>query len=90
MLFLQGTPDAPADIGIMIATMAVLGERTTLVEIEDGDHSFHVRARSGRTDAHALTEMLDPVAAWIEVHAKRGRQMCTSTPSARASRRSES
>jgi hypothetical protein len=33
--------------------------------IEDGDHSFHVRARSGSTDAQALTEMLDAVGAWI-------------------------
>jgi predicted alpha/beta-hydrolase family hydrolase len=65
MLFLQGTRDTLADIGLMATTTGALGQRATLVEIDDGDHSFHVRVRSGGTDAQALSEMLDAVGAWI-------------------------
>ena len=32
----------------------------------DADHSFHVPARSGRSDADVLGGMLDALAAWIE------------------------
>jgi predicted alpha/beta-hydrolase family hydrolase len=75
MLFLQGTRDALADRALMTAMTQELGERAELVEIEDGDHSFHVRSRSGKTDAQALSEMLDTVSAWIcrRVHGGSGR-----------------
>ena len=33
---------------------------------QDADHSFHVPARSGRTDAEVKSEMLDELAAWLE------------------------
>ena len=33
---------------------------------DDADHSFHVPARSGRTDAQVMGEMLDAFAAWID------------------------
>jgi predicted alpha/beta-hydrolase family hydrolase len=72
MLFLQGTRDALAGIELMGTTAKALGPRAQLVCIEDGDHSFHVRVRSGRTDVEALIEMLDAVATWIELHARRG------------------
>ena len=65
MLFLQGTRDSLADIELMTKATKELGQLATLMEIQDGDHSFHVRARSGRTDAQALTEMLDAVGAWM-------------------------
>jgi len=35
------------------------------LKIVDGaDHSFHVLARSGRTDPEAMAEMLDAFAEW--------------------------
>jgi uncharacterized protein len=71
MLFLQGTRDSLAEIALMTATTQALGQQATLVQVADGDHSFHVRARSGRTDAEALAEMLDAAAAWIVGFAKR-------------------
>jgi hypothetical protein len=37
----------------------------TLQLFEDADHSFHVRARSGRTDRQVLDSMLDAITAWI-------------------------
>jgi uncharacterized protein len=66
MLFLQGTRDALADIALMRKLVRKLGKRATLVAIEDGDHSFHVPARSGRTDAEVRTELLDALAGWID------------------------
>ena len=43
-----------------------LGKRATLVTVADGDHSFHVPARTGRSDEDVKTEMLDAFAGWIE------------------------
>jgi hypothetical protein len=47
--------------------IAVLGARACLKIIDGADHSFRVPACSGRTDAEARDEMLDALAAWIEV-----------------------
>ena len=66
MLFLQGTRDALADIALMRKLVRALGKRATLVVIEDSDHSFHVPARTGRTDAEVRAQMLDALTGWIE------------------------
>ena len=66
MLFLQGSRDALADPQRLRALVEQLGRRATLRLIPDVDHSFHVRARTGRTDSDVQTEMLDTLAAWIE------------------------
>jgi uncharacterized protein len=71
MLFLQGTRDSLAEIALMSATAQALAQDATLVPVADADHSFHVRARSGRTDAEALAEMLDAAASWIVGQTKR-------------------
>lgn len=65
MLFLQGTRDTLADVAMLKPTVKSLGKRATLKLFEDADHSFHVPARSGRTDADVRSEMLDEVAGWI-------------------------
>jgi predicted alpha/beta-hydrolase family hydrolase len=64
MLFLQGTRDALAEMSELVPVLAVLGSRATLVEVDGADHSFHVPARSGRTDADVLQELLGRTAAW--------------------------
>ncbi len=66
MLFLQGSRDALADLRELEPICARLGSRATLRVFEDADHSFHVRARSGTTDAQVLGELLDACAAWID------------------------
>jgi hypothetical protein len=33
---------------------------------QDADHSFHVPARSGRTDPQVLSDVLDALATWID------------------------
>ncbi|MBW7961593.1 alpha/beta family hydrolase [Bradyrhizobium sp. BR 10261] len=66
MLFLQGTRDGLADLGLLRPVVAALGARATLHEIEGGDHSFAVLKRSGRTNEEALSEVLDTLASWID------------------------
>jgi len=64
LLFLQGTRDELAALELLQPLVQRLGERATLALFEDADHSFHVRARSGRTDAQTLAAMLDALAGW--------------------------
>ena len=66
MLFLQGTCDALADAVLLEALVQQLGSRATLKLLPDADHSFHVPARTGRTDADVRSELLDDLAAWME------------------------
>jgi len=66
MLFLQGTRDALAFLDELKPVCASLGKRATLALFEGADHSFHVPARSGRTDAQVRGEMLDVVLKWID------------------------
>jgi predicted alpha/beta-hydrolase family hydrolase len=65
MLFLQGSRDKLADLGLLQPLMARLGERASLRLVQDADHSFRVPARAGRPDADVQREMLDTLAAWI-------------------------
>jgi predicted alpha/beta-hydrolase family hydrolase len=65
MLFLQGTRDALADIALLDRTIVGLRGAATLVPVDGADHSFHVLARSGRTDAQVLNELLDALVGWI-------------------------
>ena len=64
MLFLQGTRDALAQLSELEPLCQALGAHATLKLFPDADHSFHVPARSGHTDAQVLAEMLDALAAW--------------------------
>jgi predicted alpha/beta-hydrolase family hydrolase len=66
MLFLQGTRDALASLDQLEPVCRALGARATLQLFAEADHSFHVPARSGRTDAQVRGEMLDVFAAWID------------------------
>ena len=66
MLFLQGTRDALAEMPLLTATVQQLGELATLGPLGQADHSFHVPAKSGRSDGQVLDEALDTVAAWMD------------------------
>jgi predicted alpha/beta-hydrolase family hydrolase len=60
MLFLQGTRDALAPLDLL---RPVLPPRAILHVVDDADHAFHVRKRSGRDDAAVIEELADAVAA---------------------------
>jgi len=63
MLFVQGTRDALANMGLLAPIVDALG--ATLHRIQDANHSFHVPARSGRSDAQVLDQTLDCVVEWM-------------------------
>jgi predicted alpha/beta-hydrolase family hydrolase len=65
MLFLQGTRDTLADLGLITSVCEGLGPRATLHVVEGADHSFSVLKRSGRTDAEVLEELADTITDWV-------------------------
>lgn len=64
MLFLQGSRDRLADLELLEPVIRGLGDRATLHVVEEADHSFHVPARSGRSDADVLDEISRRTANW--------------------------
>ena len=65
MLFLQGTRDKLAETDLLRPLAKRLGGRAVLHEVDGADHSFHVPARSGRSDEQALSDLLDVATAWM-------------------------
>jgi predicted alpha/beta-hydrolase family hydrolase len=63
MLFLQGTRDALAD---RVLVRRVLPPTAELYEVEDGDHSFAVPKRSGRTMAQVIAALAARIAAFSQ------------------------
>jgi uncharacterized protein len=64
LLFLQGTRDSFAELALLEPLVRQLGAGTTLILLQDADHSFHVPARAGRSDAQVQTDMLNALATW--------------------------
>jgi predicted alpha/beta-hydrolase family hydrolase len=64
MLFLQGTRDDLADLGLISGVCARLGPRATLHVVDGADHSFAVLKRSGRSGDEVLEELAGTVAGW--------------------------
>jgi predicted alpha/beta-hydrolase family hydrolase len=65
MLFVSGDRDALAELDLLKAVVAGLGDRATLHLIASADHSLKVAAKSGRTAAEAEAEALDSIAEWM-------------------------
>jgi predicted alpha/beta-hydrolase family hydrolase len=66
MLFLQGSRDRLASVDEIRGVCNKLGSRATLKIFENADHSFHVPARSARTDDQVLGDAADAIAAWLD------------------------
>ncbi len=64
MLFLQGTKDKLAYPELLTSVVSQL-PGAALHSIEDADHSFHVPARSGRSDAQVLKSAVEYCAQWM-------------------------
>ena len=63
MLFLQGTRDKLADLGLLRPLLARI-PRATLEIFDGADHSFHVPRASGTTDAEVLARISATSADW--------------------------
>jgi len=66
MLFLQGTRDELATLELLEPVVNSLGARATLKLLQDADHSFHVRASSGRRDPDVRQELVLALVDWID------------------------
>jgi len=66
MLFLQGTRDKLADLGLLRPILDHLGPRATLHVVDGADHGFDMLKRSGRTAEDVLEDLARTVAAWAE------------------------
>jgi predicted alpha/beta-hydrolase family hydrolase len=64
MLFLQGTRDEFATLELLQSVVDRLGERATLHLIEEGDHSFKVPKRTGKTERDVMDELAEAVQNW--------------------------
>ncbi len=64
MLFLAGTRDALCRLDLLRAAVKRL-PRARLHVVEDGDHSFNVRKRSGRDPAAVLDEIVTASVEWL-------------------------
>ena len=65
MLFLQGDRDEFADLQLLRPLVKRLGARAALHLVQDGDHSFHVPKRSGRTDFDVMGELVNAIVEWM-------------------------
>ena len=65
MLFLQGNRDKLAEPALIRAVSRKLGARTTLHVVEAADQSFHVSAKSCRTDDEVISEIVGLTADWV-------------------------
>ncbi len=65
MLFLQGTRDEFAQLDVLREVVRKLGDRATLHLVDEGDHSFKVPKRTGKTEADVMNELADTIHKWI-------------------------
>jgi predicted alpha/beta-hydrolase family hydrolase len=64
MLFLQGTRDELADLGLITDVCRDLGPQATLHVVEGANHAFEVLKRSGRTDEEVREELVRTIEDW--------------------------
>jgi predicted alpha/beta-hydrolase family hydrolase len=64
MLFLQGSNDKLAELRLLEPLVGQLAARASLHVVNDADHSFHVPAKSGRSNGDVLTGLIEVFASW--------------------------
>jgi len=71
MLFIAGTRDPLSKIELLQATIGEIGELASLHVIPDGDHSFRVPKRAGRSESQITAEILDVTGRWMKMVVER-------------------
>jgi predicted alpha/beta-hydrolase family hydrolase len=66
MLFVEGTRDPFCPLDTLDEVVRETGIDATVTVIDDGDHSFKVRASSGRSTKAAWDEVAAATAAWVD------------------------
>ncbi len=62
---MQGERDRLCDLGLLREILAGLAAPVTLHVIPEGDHSFKVSNRSGRTEAEVWDEIARVLGDWV-------------------------
>jgi len=65
MLFIQGSRDSLCDLSTLRRVLPKLPAPVTLHVIEDGDHSFKVPKRAGRTEQQVWDQIAEAIASWL-------------------------
>jgi predicted alpha/beta-hydrolase family hydrolase len=65
LLFLQGDRDELADLDLLQTLVGRLGTRATLQLIPNANHSYKVPARTGRSEAQVMSELVQTLDDWI-------------------------
>src|SRR5437762_227151 len=64
MLFLQGTRDEFAQLDLLQEVVRKLGRSATLHLVEEGDHSFKVPKRTGKSEGDVMNELVETFQQW--------------------------
>jgi len=64
MLFLSGTRDHLADLGLLRSVIQNIGERATLHPLDTADHGFRTLKRSRQSGEDVFAEMARVVREW--------------------------
>jgi predicted alpha/beta-hydrolase family hydrolase len=65
MLFVQGSRDAFGSPDELRPVITTLHACTDLLVVEDGDHSFVVPKRQGKSRDDVLAQVADGIAGWV-------------------------
>jgi hypothetical protein len=64
MLFLQGTRDEFAQLDLLEPVVKQLAGRATLHLVDEGDHSFKVPKRTGKSEVDVMNELAGAITQW--------------------------
>lgn len=65
ILFIEGSRDPFCELSLLERALAKVSAPTAVYTIEDGDHSFRLPKRSGRTERDVWKEIVSVVTEWI-------------------------
>jgi predicted alpha/beta-hydrolase family hydrolase len=65
MLFIQGSRDSLCNLDTLRGVLPKLPAAVKLHVIQDGDHSFKVPKRAGRTEQQVWDEIVEVMASWL-------------------------
>jgi len=65
MLFIQGSRDKLAELTLLEPLVTRLGASASLHLVQEGDHSFHVPARSGTNGGEVMRDLVNTLSVWI-------------------------
>jgi len=72
LLFVQGSHDRLCDLTLLRSVLANVSVPSTVHVIEEGDHSFKVPKRSGKTEQQVWDDIVSTTGSWLKQTAPAG------------------